>query len=248
MDSTRNRKTIIGASYSPGQVNGQPKAVARVSNLSTDGSETDIQTVLVETSRRQLQLLAENQRLIQQLQELQEKNRVLVEQNSAALARLNEQREFYEDLEVAFAERIAAQQAVIKMHEEGIGVELHTEILFAPEAVQPTAEGRHALSRLSAELKESLLQIVVAGYTDHLPISGRAARHYPSNWELAAARAANVVRLFEQDGIRPDRLIAVSHGSTRPVASNDTEAGRARNRRVEICLRPVLVEPDEPPV
>ena len=62
---------------------------------------------------------------------------------------------------------------------------------------------------------------------------------YPTNWELAGARAASVVRLFAQSGIDGTRLSAVSRGDTRPVADNRTPQGRALNRRIEIRLRPM---------
>ena len=78
----------------------------------------------------------------------------------------------------------------------------------------------------------------VNGHTDGIPIRGALAARYPSNWELAGARASSVVRLLEKAGVPSDRLAAISRGSTEPVASNDHEAGRAKNRRIEIRLRP----------
>lgn len=65
---------------------------------------------------------------------------------------------------------------------------------------------------------------------------------YPTNWELAGARAASVVRLFAESGLPAARLLAASLADTRPVATNDTPEGRARNRRIEIRLRPVVIE------
>ena len=61
---------------------------------------------------------------------------------------------------------------------------------------------------------------------------------YVSNWELSAARAINVTRYLQQQGIDPALLAAVAYGEYKPVASNDTEQGRASNRRIEIILIP----------
>jgi chemotaxis protein MotB len=67
-------------------------------------------------------------------------------------------------------------------------------------------------------------------------------KRYPTNWELAGARAASVVRLFAHSGLPAKRLLAVSMADVRPVTSNSTPEGRARNRRIEIRLRPISAE------
>ena len=65
---------------------------------------------------------------------------------------------------------------------------------------------------------------------------------YPSNWELAAARASAVTRLFASKGVAPDRMAAISYGENKPAADNDSEAGRARNRRVVVVVLNELTE------
>ena len=81
------------------------------------------------------------------------------------------------------------------------------------------------------------MNIRVEGHTDNVPIGPNLKSEYPTNWELASARAVNVVRfLQEKAGIDPRRLSAVAFAQYRPVASNKTEAGKQRNRRVEIVL------------
>lgn len=74
----------------------------------------------------------------------------------------------------------------------------------------------------------------VEGNTDNIPIQNSA---YPSNWELSTARATSVVRfLIDQGGVAPERLCAVGYGEYRPIADNSTEAGRNKNRRIEIVI------------
>ncbi len=94
------------------------------------------------------------------------------------------------------------------------------------------------LGKVARRLREVDQRIEVQGHTDNLPISGKLAEHYPSNWELAGARAAVVVRLFAKQGVPGSRLMATSYADTQPVASNATPDGRARNRRIEIRLVP----------
>ena len=81
-------------------------------------------------------------------------------------------------------------------------------------------------------------QIDVVGNTDNVPIGPELAGRYPTNWELAGARAAIVVRYLQDAGVSPAQLAAVSNGQYHPVASNDTAAGRAQNRRTDLLIRP----------
>jgi chemotaxis protein MotB len=86
----------------------------------------------------------------------------------------------------------------------------------------------------------------VEGFTDDRPIANAL---YPSNWELSSARAASVVKMLSRDGVDPKRLAAVGYAEFQPAAPNDTEAGRAANRRVSLMisrtarLRPELAAP-----
>ncbi|MGA0806389.1 MAG: OmpA family protein [Pseudohongiellaceae bacterium] len=76
-------------------------------------------------------------------------------------------------------------------------------------------------------------RVHVEGYTDNVPVQ---SAQYPSNWELSAARAAAVIRLFAARGISPDRMAAIGYGEQRPAESNATETGRNKNRRVVIVV------------
>jgi chemotaxis protein MotB len=84
--------------------------------------------------------------------------------------------------------------------------------------------------------------ISVEGNTDNVPIHSSI---YPSNWELSTARASTVVRFLIEKGVSPARLTATGNADERPVDSNATAAGRARNRRVEIVMRRTTGEESE---
>jgi chemotaxis protein MotB len=122
---------------------------------------------------------------------------------------------------------------------DGLRVNLSEEILFATGSAELGEKGRDVLLKVSAELEKVPYEIEVGGHTDNVPIRGRLASLYPTNWELAGARATRVVRLLEEAGIANNRLLGVSYGETNPVASNDTPEGRAQNRRIEILMRPI---------
>ncbi len=82
--------------------------------------------------------------------------------------------------------------------------------------------------------------ITIEGHTGNLPIS---TSRFPSNWELSAVRASSVVRLFIDAGVRGALLTAAGYGDQRPLAPNDDEAGRARNRRVTLLIESMLGDP-----
>ena len=96
------------------------------------------------------------------------------------------------------------------------------------------------VARLAKQLREGSETISVEGHTDNLMIGESLKTQYPSNWELAGARAARVVRRLSAEGVEPTRLRAVSFGPFAPKAPNTSSEGRAANRRTEILLRPTV--------
>ncbi len=148
---------------------------------------------------------------------------------------LSSMRGTYDALLAELAQEVAAGQVQIQRLRDGIRVNLAQDILFPTGSAELDAQGRDVLTRVSSQLTKAGHRIEVEGHTDNVPIRGRT---YPSNWELAGARAARVVRLFEEQGVDRSSMAAVSFGEMRPVASNDDESGRAKNRRIEIRLLP----------
>ncbi len=120
-----------------------------------------------------------------------------------------------------------------------ITVTLVDKILFRSGHAELTPPGEALLRKLGGVLKGLDKLVEVCGHADNLPVESEVKATYPTNWELSTARATNVVRfLEEQAGIAPRRLKAAGFGSSRPVKSNATAAGRAKNRRIEILLLP----------
>lgn len=115
----------------------------------------------------------------------------------------------------------------------GIAVEISNSVLFdtAKAVLQPDSVA--ALKAVAQRITSTSNLIQVEGNTDNQPIK---STQYPSNWELSSARAASVVRLFADTGIAPERMVAIGYGEYRPVESNDSADGRARNRRVTINI------------
>lgn len=148
----------------------------------------------------------------------------------------------YDKLVKDLAGEVANQKVTIHQMQSGVNVQLPAEVLFESGSADVSTEGKVVLHKVALELKEVPFQTIVGGFTDNVAISKRLAPQFPTNWDLAAARATQVVRLLEQSGVPSDQLVAVSFGENQPIADNDNPQGRAQNRRIEIRLRPVVVE------
>ncbi len=150
-------------------------------------------------------------------------------------AEIEKMRSTYDVLVSDLEDEVAAGQIQIEQLRSGLAMNLSEEILFASGSAALNASGAAVLRKVGGRLNDLQHAVVVRGHTDDVPIAGR----YPSNWELAAARASAVVRLLTEVGVDPARLTVVSRAEYEPVASNETREGRARNRRIEIRLEPV---------
>lgn len=115
-------------------------------------------------------------------------------------------------------------------------------VLFATGSDQLHPDGRALLHTLARPLATYLAQrdevLMVSGFTDDLGVAKRGPFRFEDNWELSAQRALTVVRTLMQEGLPPDAVFAAAFGPQQPVASNDTAAGRAQNRRVELSPTP----------
>jgi len=114
-------------------------------------------------------------------------------------------------------------------------ITLPNAILFSPGKAtlkkKSSAELDHIVSVLRSQYPGR--QIDVVGHTDSDPIK---KSKWKDNWELSAQRALSVVRYLVEHGVSKERLRAVGHGDSQPIASNATASGKAKNRRVEIIV------------
>jgi len=112
----------------------------------------------------------------------------------------------------------------------GLTLQIAEVVLFDSSQAELKAGAGPVLERAILLLRAfGNTEVAVQGHTDNRPVQGG---HYRSNWELAAARASAVATFLMAQGFPPDRLRLESYADTRPIADNDTDEGRARNRRV----------------
>ncbi len=191
----------------------------------------------MENLRENRETLARNvHRLERAKSELSESLRASEAAAASRSREISELQGTYEALVGDLESEVASGRIEIEQLRNGLRLNLSQGILFATGASRVRAEGRAVLVKVSARLRDLPHRIEVQGHTDDVPIRNPSKSRYPSNWELAAARASDVVRLLAESGVDPARMTAVSFGEYAPIASNETPEGRAQNRRIEIRL------------
>ncbi len=211
------------------------------------GKSAALQTRLADTQERlaatSRELRAASQELAatrERQSQLEVRTAKLVEEKSALEARSSE----YEQLTQSLQGQIAAGEVELSELKGRMTVKLRDRVLFPFGSARITRQGQLALDAV-AEAFRGLRgkNVIVAGYTDDVPVSRRAS--YADNWELSTMRALAVVRYLQSKGVDPRILGASGFSEYRPVAPNDTEDGRSRNRRIEIVLTAADYTPPE---
>lgn len=122
----------------------------------------------------------------------------------------------------------------VRRDQRGVIISVVDKFFFESGSADLKKSSKEVLDKIAEVLKQSTNMIRIEGHTDNVPINND---RFPSNWELSAARAINVAKYFiRTHNIQPERLTTIGYSEYRPVASNDTPEGRAKNRRVDIVL------------
>lgn len=144
----------------------------------------------------------------------------------------------YNQLEQQLSGQISQQQVHITRLQGAIKVAVNSDLLFPSGGWQMPADAQSLIARIAPVLVPiQQTQILVNGYTDNVPIGPELiAKGVTSNQQLSQMRAQNVADFLMAQGVRPNLVAVRGYGDAEPVASNDTAAGRAQNRRVELTL------------
>ncbi len=161
-------------------------------------------------------------------------------------ARLNESvdqiKSTYVSIVNGLKEQIENREVIISQLGEKLSVTFVDRILFQSGKATVTPKGKEILTKVGQILRNvKSKRIRVEGHTDNKLILPEYQHKFPSNWELSAARAVAVVRYFQNElGFDPSNLEASGHSLYTPIATNETEEGRAQNRRVNIVIAPTF--------
>ncbi len=123
-----------------------------------------------------------------------------------------------------------------QLDNNGVRIIVNDSIFYASGEANLLESATPILNTIGKALLKYPYKISIEGHTDNIPIS---TEKYPSNWELSSARASSVVKHFiNTNNINPKRLVAIGYADNRPIAANNSDANRAKNRRVEIKILP----------
>lgn len=186
-------------------------------------------------------LEAANKDLEEKVKGLEQEKGNLSAQVQAKDDELNKLKATYDSLQEQMKAEIDQGEIHLTQNGQRLQVDLVDKILFDSGKAEISDRGGEVLKKIGdvlAKVDDKIIQ--VSGHTDDSPIADKELQvKFPSNWELSAARAVNVVRfLSEQTKVPGKRLVAAGYGQFHPIATNANHEGRARNRRIEILLTP----------
>ncbi len=219
---------------------------AQVTGLSADVDKLKKERETLQQEKDTLQqekdkLQKENEASLKEKTELSEKVAELSEKAEKA-EQLEKATQTYQDLTKKLEKEIQEGQVQITEMKNRLTMTMVDKILFPSGSANISKAGKKVLDKVVSILKDVKdKRIQVEGHTDNVPIMSDLKNRFPTNWELSTARATEVVRyLQERGGLNPNILSATGYAQYQPVAPNDTEEGRHKNRRIEIVLLPLL--------
>lgn len=216
------------------KLNGEKAAVDRaLAQSQTDNK--NLSDALSATSNKKDKMIGE---LTQHKQMLEGQVASLQKEKEESISSL---KKTYDSLVLGMESEIKKGEIQITQLQGRLTVNMVDRILFNSGEAEVNAQGKKTLDKVGAILKKTAdKQIRIEGHTDNVPISRELQSRYPTNWELSTARATTVARyLIDKTGVDPAVVAVAGYAETRPVESNDTPSGRAKNRRIEIVLIPV---------
>jgi len=163
------------------------------------------------------------------------------QQNSAYLKDQQELAEIKDSVDNFIAVNEMEGQFATEMTDEGLLVTIRDSILFDPGQATVKPEYVPIAKELSTMLEsDPARNIVITGHTDNVP----AGPNFTSNFQLSVMRATKFLELLieSNDKLDPTRFSAKGNGEYRAIAPNDTAEGRAKNRRVEVLIQPLVTE------
>ncbi|MCJ7617355.1 MAG: OmpA family protein, partial [Desulfobacterales bacterium] len=140
----------------------------------------------------------------------------------------------------ALSKKLTNEQVKISQEPTGIRITVAATILYPTGVAVLSDKGKSVLGKVAETLKDRKnVNIIVEGHTDNVPISPKLTSTFATNWELASARSINIVHFLVKNGVEECRFESRAFSFQRPIASNETLEGKAKNRRIELLLEEV---------
>lgn len=231
LDATKHREADLGAALGAER---QRAAELDARRQALEGQLASAEAALRATQGELATVIKDRSALKGSIDEMKQALDELARRKAEADRRIAE----YHSLLARFQRLIDAGKLKVKIVDGRMVVQLSSDILFSSGSAALSKDGKVSVVEVAgvlAQIPERTFQ--VEGHTDNVPIK---TEQYPSNWELASARALTVVRAMTDSGLAASRVSAASFADTRPAASNDAPEGKAQNRRIEIVVVPDL--------
>ena len=198
--------------------------------------EQNSSSAIAENAKKNRELLAQ----------LEAKEQALASEN-ARLQKLKQDMESRSnriaELESVIASKDAAMNKLkVEQRDGKVYVSMENKLLFQSGSWAVGANGKQAVQQLGSVLAENPdIAILIEGHTDNVPYTGTGVMN--SNWDLSTKRATSIVQILKENlAIIPGNLTAAGRGEYAPMATNETNEGKAKNRRIEVILTPKLDE------
>lgn len=226
-------------------------AQSKIGELQTDSTQTHNQLDNCFTSVKTLEsnkasLENDYSNSQKDLQNLNATTKMTIADQARRLRNLQDliaaQREVMNKLQSSIAAALTnfkADELSVYIKDGNVYVSLEEKLLFKSGSAEVDPKGKQALAKLAEVINTTPdINVVIEGHTDNVPIKGGK---FEDNWALSAGRATAIVRILTKDyGFDSQRITAAGRGEFHPVKPNDSEMGKAGNRRTEIILSPNL--------
>ncbi|WP_296384395.1 OmpA family protein [Winogradskyella sp.] len=217
------------------------KALEENSSASIAANSKKNRELLAQLEVKEQALSAENERLNNLKKELENRSKRVAELESVIAAKDTNMRALKDAISKALT-NFEGKGLTVEQRDGKVYVSMENKLLFQSGSWSVGTEGRKAVQQLGSVLAENPdIAILIEGHTDDDPYTGNG--QLSGNWDLSTKRATAIVNILrENNSISPENLTAAGRGEFAPIASNETTAGKAKNRRIEVILTPKLDE------
>ncbi|MGV8812850.1 MAG: OmpA family protein [Gelidibacter sp.] len=197
--------------------------------------------LLAQLEAKEQALAAENARLQKLKQDMEARSNRIAELESVIASKDAAMNKLKDAISRALT-NFEGKGLTVEQRDGKVYVSMENKLLFQSGSWAVGVNGKQAVQQLGSVLAENPdIAILIEGHTDNVPYTGTGVMN--SNWDLSTKRATAIVQILrENPAINPENLTAAGRGEFAPIATNDTNEGKAKNRRIEVILTPKLDE------
>jgi chemotaxis protein MotB len=217
------------------------KALEENSSASIAANSKKNRELLAQLEAKEQALASESERLNALKKELESRSKRVAELENVIASKDAAMRKLKDAISKALT-NFEGKGLTVEQRDGKVYISMENKLLFQSGSWSVGTEGRKAVQQLGSVLGENPeIAVLIEGHTDDVPYKGNA--QLSGNWDLSTKRATAIVNILrENNAINPENLTAAGRGEYAPIASNETNEGKAKNRRIEVILTPKLDE------